>query len=130
MMGDRIRELRKRRGQSQEELAYAIGMSTNTIARWERGELTPRGSSLARLASVLNTTADYLLGKKDDTSPDRENVSVPTETSMPYTQEQVNKGMLVYILGDGKRIELPPSKESYDFLRDIALKTAGAGALA
>ena len=126
MMGDRIRELRKKQGKSQEELAYSVGMSTNTIARWERGELTPRGTSLARLANVLGTSSDYLLGKVNATAPndDSESVSTDTEKFMPYTQEQINKGMLVYTLGNGDKIELPPIKESYDFLRDIALRTA------
>lgn len=66
MVGDRIKFLRDGLNQSQEELASAIGMHSNTVARWERGELVPRGTSLSKLAQALDTTTGYLLGETDD----------------------------------------------------------------
>lgn len=66
MVGDRIKLLREGLSQSQEELASAIGMHSNTVARWERGELTPRGTSLSKLAQALKTSTAYLLGETDD----------------------------------------------------------------
>lgn len=66
MVGDRIKFLREGLNQSQEELASAIGMHSNTVARWERGELVPRGTSLSKLARALDTSTGYLLGETDD----------------------------------------------------------------
>lgn len=66
MVGDRIKLLREGLSQSQEELASAIGMHSNTVARWERGELMPRGTSLSKLAQALKTSTAYLLGETDD----------------------------------------------------------------
>lgn len=66
VVGDRIKFLRDGLNQSQEELASAIGMHSNTVARWERGELVPRGTSLSKLAQALDTTTGYLLGETDD----------------------------------------------------------------
>lgn len=66
VVGDRIKLLREGLGQSQEDLASAIGMHSNTVARWERGELAPRGTSLSKLAQALDTTTAYLLGETDD----------------------------------------------------------------
>ena len=54
MIGERIKKARKIRGISQEELADAVEMHVNTIARWERGELNPKGKSLEKVAQALD----------------------------------------------------------------------------
>jgi transcriptional regulator with XRE-family HTH domain len=69
-LGERILILRRRRGMTQRELAAAVGLNTNTIARVERGEVKDLiGQSIANLARVLETTTDFLLGAAED--PDR-----------------------------------------------------------
>ena len=130
LIGDRIKELRTKLRLSQGELGDKVDTDSTIISRWETNRVRPSQKYIVKLAKALNTSTDYLLSETEDPSPNGESVSVPNEASMPYTQEQINKGMLVYTLSNGERIELPPIKESYDFLRDIALKTASAGALA
>lgn len=44
---------RKRLGLSQEKLAEALGVSRNTISRWERGEFNPTADKLAALERLL-----------------------------------------------------------------------------
>lgn len=67
MIGAKIRAKRKSLGLSQEELAERAGVHHNTIARWERGELDPRGTSLAKLAKGLQVTpAELLSGETDN----------------------------------------------------------------
>ena len=56
----KIKELRSRRGYSQEELAERSGLSPRTVQRIENGETEPRGDSLARLAAALDVTVDDL----------------------------------------------------------------------
>jgi transcriptional regulator with XRE-family HTH domain len=56
----KIKELRSRRGYSQEELAERSGLSLRTIQRIENGETEPRGDSLARLAVAFDVTVDEL----------------------------------------------------------------------
>jgi transcriptional regulator with XRE-family HTH domain len=55
---NRIKELRSRRGYSQEELAERSGLSLRTIQRIENGETEPRGDSLTRLAAAFDVTVD------------------------------------------------------------------------
>ena len=52
--GARLRELRRRRGLTQAELARQAGLSAATVARLEHGTRAPcRGRTLARLAAAL-----------------------------------------------------------------------------
>ena len=52
LRGAEIRSLRKRLGMTQEELAKLLGVTANTVARWERGELG-LSHSTAKLFSIL-----------------------------------------------------------------------------
>ena len=54
----KIKELRNRKGLSQEELSEKSGLSLRTIQRIENGETEPRGDSLKRLASTFNVSPD------------------------------------------------------------------------
>ena len=56
----RIRSARRRRGFSQEALARVLGVSKNTVARWEAGA-QPRGKTVAKIAAALGVSNDWLL---------------------------------------------------------------------
>ncbi len=57
----RIKDLRNRRGFSQEELSETTGLSLRTIQRIENGETEPRGDSLKRLASAFDVSPDEIM---------------------------------------------------------------------
>ncbi|MBQ7214763.1 MAG: helix-turn-helix transcriptional regulator [Synergistaceae bacterium] len=56
-----IKELRKKRGITQEELSERIGVHENTIRLWEKGTREPRSSDIAKLCEVLGCTESELL---------------------------------------------------------------------
>ena len=60
-LAGRIRELRKKAGLKQDELAEAIGVHLITISRWENGVDVPKTLKLQRLASALHVTEAELL---------------------------------------------------------------------
>uniref|UniRef100_UPI0030F528A3 helix-turn-helix domain-containing protein n=1 Tax=uncultured Wocania sp. TaxID=2834404 RepID=UPI0030F528A3 len=60
-LANRVKELRKRKGFSQEELTEISGLSLRTIQRIENGETEPRGDTFKRLANALNVTPDELI---------------------------------------------------------------------
>ena len=60
-MAIRIKELRTRRGISQEELSERTGLSLRTIQRIENNETEPRGDSLKRLAQAFDVAPDELV---------------------------------------------------------------------
>lgn len=67
-IGKIIRELRTRKGIRQEQFAADIGVSVQTVSRWENGVNYPDVSMLPVLASYFRVTTDHLLGVKGGTS--------------------------------------------------------------
>ncbi|WP_456866837.1 DUF4870 domain-containing protein [Galbibacter sp. BG1] len=63
-LSKKVKELRVLKGMTQELLAEESGLSLRTIQRIEKGETTPRGDSLKRLAIALNTTPDEIIDWK------------------------------------------------------------------
>jgi transcriptional regulator with XRE-family HTH domain len=47
---DAIRDARRALGLTQVELARALGVAPNTVARWERGEVRPGSEPMVRMA--------------------------------------------------------------------------------
>lgn len=63
----RLRERRDAMGLTQEEVGAAIGRSKSYISNLERGDnVPPVWPLLAQLATLYNTSADYLLGLTDN----------------------------------------------------------------
>lgn len=60
-----IRAARTNVGLSQKEIAITLGVSVPTVSDWESGKKFPSGKNLVRLAQVLHTTTDFLLGCDD-----------------------------------------------------------------
>ncbi len=61
-IGKTIRELRQKRGITQEEFSEALRVSVQTVSRWENGVNAPDLSMLPQLAVYFRVTTDYLLG--------------------------------------------------------------------
>ena len=55
-------ELRKKEGLSQEELAEKVGVSRQTISKWEMGQSTPEMEKLVNLSKLFNLSLDELVG--------------------------------------------------------------------
>ena len=60
-LGQKIKEIRKRMGLSQEQLGKIINVSRQAITKWERDEGTPDISNLKELSTILGVTVDYLI---------------------------------------------------------------------
>lgn len=58
---EKIYELRKASHLSQEQLAEKIGVSRQSISKWESGESLPELERIVALSQVFNVTTDYLL---------------------------------------------------------------------
>ena len=60
-LSTKIYELRKAKGMSQEKLAELVGVSRQSISKWESGETIPELERLVELSRIFEVTTDYLL---------------------------------------------------------------------
>ncbi len=61
-IGERIRDIRRQRGITQEGLAEAVGVSRSAVAQWETGRAGQVTGNLTRVADVLGVHVAVLLG--------------------------------------------------------------------
>ena len=58
---DKLIQLRKAKGLSQEDLADSLGVSRQAISRWEQGNTFPDLLNLQKIMNVFGVSADYLI---------------------------------------------------------------------
>jgi len=59
----RLRELRARRGLTQDQVAKRLGVHESAVSRWESGTRFPTGEDLVALAELFEVSTDDLLGR-------------------------------------------------------------------
>lgn len=62
----RLKQLRKKKGISQLRLAMELGMSQNTVSRYENGEREADYKTLILIADYFNVSIDYLLERTEN----------------------------------------------------------------
>lgn len=88
---NRLYELRKKSGYSQEELANRLNVSRQTISKWEVGDSSPDMEKLIAISDLFHVSLDEL-------------VKGETVTSNVETQENVNKKISEIKLSDESRV--------------------------
>ena len=61
MLGEKLHQLRKKRGMSQEELAGQLAVSRQAVSKWELGESVPDTENIVQLSKLFVVSTDYLL---------------------------------------------------------------------
>ncbi|HAV3169967.1 TPA: helix-turn-helix domain-containing protein [Acinetobacter baumannii] len=75
-LGTRLKNQRKSKKLTQQQVADAIGVSKTSVIYWEKDENLPKHDSLMALAQILGVTSDYLLHGKESGSLDK-NITAP-----------------------------------------------------
>ena len=70
-ISNRIRALRSERGLTREALAAEMGVSPQSVSKWERGAALPDISMLPELSVFFGVSLDELFGLTDDKEYDR-----------------------------------------------------------
>ena len=87
-LADKIIQLRKKKGWSQEELAEMINVTRQSVSKWESRASMPDLDKIVRLSEIFGVTVDYLL--KDESHAD-----VVPDTGAAQRQEKAKKGRKV-----------------------------------
>lgn len=108
-LGERIRELRVRRGISQASLADALEVSRSAIAMWESGSREPALDMLSRIAGALHAPLTELLSAE----------SVPA-----FAPVQTRKIPLLSTAEPAPSLESAPQIDASESDCDFALRVA------
>ncbi|MDR3209521.1 MAG: helix-turn-helix domain-containing protein [Oscillospiraceae bacterium] len=69
-LGEKIQQLRKRQGLSQETLAERLTVSRQAVSKWELGESVPDTENVVQLSKLFGVSADYLLRDEFESDTD------------------------------------------------------------
>lgn len=61
ILADKIILLRKRKGWSQEELAEQLGVTRQSVSKWEGAQSVPDIQKIIQMSEIFGVTTDYLL---------------------------------------------------------------------
>ncbi len=89
MLNENIRNLRKSKGLSQEDLAVKLNVVRQTISKWEKGLSVPDSEMLIRIAEELDTSVNTLLG--EPVPEDEENELKTIAAKLEFLNEQFAK---------------------------------------
>lgn len=109
-LGVRLKQLRKEKKVTQQQLADAIGVSKTSVIYWEKDENMPKHESLMALAKALKTTPQWLL----------DGVAVPEKSNADIAKMEVG----IYQDGD----PVPDGYVAIDYYDDVFV-SAGNGYL-
>ncbi len=108
LIGGRIKEIRKERDMTLEDVAKRIGVAKSTIQRYEAGLITsPKQPVLAAMAKAFNISEEWLCGMSDE--KEEQNSSISDDTMIPIpmlgnvsagTGELANDMIIGYIFED------------------------------
>ena len=99
-LSEKLYELRKKSGLSQEQLAEQLDVSRQAISKWESGKAVPESNTLISISKFFNVTLDYLM-KEDAPAASETEPAQGEEKNLPFTNTGRNKRIpgLVVCLG-------------------------------
>ena len=83
ILADKIIELSKRSGWSQEELADRLGVSRQSISKWESAQSVPDMNRILKLSQVFSVSTDFLLKDELDMDPVSDKTPLPVDNDIP-----------------------------------------------
>ena len=94
-IGEKITNLRKSKRITQEQLAEQLGVTRQTISKWELDQSTPDLNYISQLSELFGVTTDYLIkGKKQEEKRENESEVVIRETQKSHITPVVIAGII------------------------------------
>ena len=92
-IGQKLRDLRKRRKLSQEAMGTAIGIDRSVISRWETGAAIPTIEQLKDLAAFFDVPVMFFLGTEE------EGTGSPSERNLEKNRKNHNTQIVILAVG-------------------------------
>ena len=88
ILADKITELRKKSGWSQEELAEKLDVSRQSISKWESAQSVPDINRILKMSEIFGVSTDYLLKDNVDSLPGETVQYIETESARSVSMEE------------------------------------------
>ena len=149
ILADKIIDLRKKNGWSQEELAEKLGVSRQSISKWEGAQSVPDMNRILAMSRLFGVSTDYLLKDElepEDAAPVPEAQARPDTDDLPLrqvtmeeanayldTREQASRlvapGVALCILSPVLLLVLLGLREYYGFMTELQVTGIGLAVL-
>ena len=102
-----LKKLSKKRNISMTALAVKLEIANETISRYNNGSIEPKLSTVIKMAKILDTSVDYLLGLTNDPNP-KDFVYSERESDLIHNyrkltdREKLQTEMYIQVLVDSK----------------------------
>lgn len=97
-IGERIQQLRKAAGLSQEQLAEKLDVSRQSVSKWELNDAVPELTKVIALSELFEISTDELLrGKSDHSAMDRE-APIETIARLNCAERRIRTGFITVML--------------------------------
>lgn len=114
-LGNRISNLREKRGWSQSQLSDKLHIGTSTLGMWETDKRKPSAEFIVKLAEIFHVSTDYLLGNTN--KKHYYDLTEKDEIDIAEQAEQIIKG--IQTSADVNFYGEPATKEQMESMRDI-----------
>lgn len=95
-IGEKLLDLRKKKGLSQEEAAESLGVSRQTISKWETNQTTPDFDKIIPICKLYDITTDELLTGTKVQKED--NTSKSGKFNLKKKAKGISLSILIYII--------------------------------
>ncbi|MGJ9460325.1 helix-turn-helix domain-containing protein [Oceanobacillus sp. CF4.6] len=85
IFGKRLKLLRNKKGESQEDVATALGISRARYSHYENNHVEPDIDLIRKLADYHKIDTDYLIGRSDNPNKDIDNEEIERIINDPQT---------------------------------------------
>ncbi len=111
-VGDKIREIREKRGMTRDQLAAATKISKSFLSEVENKNKNLSSENLLKVANALGASVEYLLRGHTKWPVDREPVVIPPELSQAAEQLELSYGQTLELLEAHKSVVARRSTKS------------------
>ena len=116
----RLSLLRKNHSMSQAELAEKLGVTQQTISKYENGSREPDSETLKLLSSIFNVSIDYLLGNSDNKAVFDSKEDTPEEKISKLVKENKIRTLAAHF--DGEDITDDDVEDIKNFIEFVVQK--------
>lgn len=121
-IGERIKKLLQRESLTQKDLAIMMNSAESTVSRYIQNKRIPYGDTLAKLASCLNTTTDYILtGTEEETLTTKDKKDI--ERDLKKIMDEFRSGESGPLFYDGTELD-DEDIDKLEIAMRIALETS------